>query len=158
MNYHAMARITFQFLHQIGKLAGLSLLVAAIMVSAHIGAIGDETAKAPKADAVEVIEHAGAAESATEATKVVELDGEQLIGNWTYYGYRLNRTETNQIANLSVWSAFGGVSSSGLIPLSSWIMRAYSVGWIYAARNARAMGQCLAISYAGVGLIVGCPW
>ena len=78
-------------------------------------------------------------------------------GNWGWYGYRLNRVETNQIANLSIWSAFSGVSGSSLIPYSSTLMRLYSLNWILAARNARSMGQCLAISYVGTGLIVGCP-
>lgn len=77
-------------------------------------------------------------------------------GNWAWYGYRLNRTETSQIANLSLWSAFSGVKGTRLIPYSDKIMSAYAFGWILTARNARSMGQCLAISYVGTGLIVGC--
>lgn len=78
-------------------------------------------------------------------------------GDWGWYGYRLNRDETNQIANLSLWGAASKVESTRLIPYSSWFMRAFSIGWVLTARNARSMGQCLAISYVGTGLIVGCP-
>lgn len=91
-----------------------------------------------------------------EAKATVDLGSAQLIGNWAWYGYRLNWSETNQIANLSLWNAVSGVSGSRLIPYSGAIMRLYAVNWVLTARNARAMGQCLAISYAGTGLIVGC--
>jgi hypothetical protein len=101
-----------------------------------------------------------AAEAQSEApatgTAGMDLGNAQLIGNWAWYGYRLNRSETNQIANLSLWNAVSGVSRSELIPYSGAIMRLYAVNWILTARNARSMGQCLAISYAGTGLIVGC--
>jgi hypothetical protein len=82
--------------------------------------------------------------------------GRAAAGNWAWYGYRLNRAETNQIANVSLWSAVSGVKGSGLIPYSTAIMAVYSINWVLTARNARSMGQCLAISYAGTGLIVGC--
>jgi hypothetical protein len=78
------------------------------------------------------------------------------MGNWAWYGYRLNWSETNQIANISLWNAVSGVKGSGLIPYSTAIMAIYSINWILTARNARSMGSCLAISYAGTGLIVGC--
>ena len=81
----------------------------------------------------------------------------QPTGNWAWYGYRLNRTETNQIANVSLWNAFWGVKGSALIPYSTAIMGTYAVNWVLTARNARSIGQCLGISYVGVGLIVGCP-
>lgn len=97
------------------------------------------------------------ADADTEADQVaVDLGSTQLIGSWRWYGYRLSWSETNQIANLSLWNASSGVSGTGLIPYSSAIMRLYAVNWVLTARNARSMGQCLAISYAGTGLIVGC--
>lgn len=92
----------------------------------------------------------------SESDADVDLGRVELIGNWGWYGYRLNRAETNQIANLSLWSAVSGVSGSRLIPYSGAIMRLYAVNWVLTARNARSIGQCLAISYAGTGLIVGC--
>lgn len=78
------------------------------------------------------------------------------MGSWIWYGFKLNWWETNRIANLSLWNAVAGVKGVNLIPYSSTIMAIYAVNWVLTARNARSMGQCLAISYAGTGLIVRC--
>ena len=96
----------------------------------------------------------GAATSDSATT--VDLSDAQTIGSWSYWGYRLNRSETDAIANVSLWSAARGVSSTRLIPYSGAITALYSVNWVLTARNARSMGYCLGISYAGVGLIVRC--
>jgi hypothetical protein len=94
--------------------------------------------------------------AAPHAAAVVATVASKPAGNWGWYGYRLSRADTNRIANLSFWSAVSGVKGSGLIPYSGAIMAIYSYNWVLTARNARSMGQCLAISYVGTGLIVGC--
>ena len=59
-------------------------------------------------------------------------------GNWAWYGYKLNRAETNQIANLSLWSPVSGVQGSNLIPYSKQAMQIFAFTWILTARNARS--------------------
>ena len=64
------------------------------------------------------------------------------IGSWSYWGYKLNRSEMNAIAGVSLWTAARGVSSTCLIPYSGAITAFYSVNCVLAARNARSMGTC----------------
>jgi hypothetical protein len=95
-------------------------------------------------------------EVAEPKAEVVNLDEAQLIGNWTWYGYKLNWSETNQLANLSLWNAYGAVASSRLIPYSSHLMWAYSATWIQYARTARMMGKCVGIYYVGTPFVTSC--
>jgi hypothetical protein len=75
-------------------------------------------------------------------------------GNWTWWGYRTNSWETWAVAT----------QSPSYINLHmGWLGRAmgfyvYSQAWVWrlTAQNARMMGQCLGIDWAGSGLIVGC--
>lgn len=138
---------------------GLVVVVTLVLGLVAVGSSGRSTegslGSAPKV--AEVAPSSAAPEVATDdSATTVDISQAQTIGSWTYYGYKLNRSETDAIANISLWSAARGVSSSRLIPYSGPIMSIYSVNWVLTARNARSMGQCLAISYAGVGLIVGC--
>jgi hypothetical protein len=77
-------------------------------------------------------------------------------GTWTWWGYVLNRTETNTLANLSLWNAATAVKGTRLIPYSNVIVGLYAVTWVLTARNARSLGKCLAINYAGTGIIANC--
>lgn len=99
---------------------------------------------------------AAPASAATTGTARPTAIATQASSGWTWYGYRLGWTETNRIADLSLWNAAGGVRGTRLIPYSQAIMATFAINWVLTARNARSMGQCLAISYAGVGLIVHC--
>ncbi len=128
-----------------------SVALLAAMLFGLLGLVGPAHAAAP------ITTHTPAAAVAEHTATAAPTITARPAGNWTWYGYRLNRAETNQIANLSLWSAASGAQGSGLIPYSRAIMAVYSINWVLTARNARSMGRCLAISYAGVGLIVGCP-
>lgn len=86
----------------------------------------------------------------------VDISSAQTIGSWTWYGYKLSWWETSQIADLSLWNAARNLSSTRLIPYSWAITSVMSVNWVLAARNARSMDQCLAISWGTTGLIVRC--
>jgi hypothetical protein len=77
-------------------------------------------------------------------------------GTVTGYGYQLTRAETNQIANLSMWNAVSGVSSSKYIPFSKQLMQLHAIDWVLTARAARSMGKCLGINWVGNGYWVGC--
>lgn len=120
--------------------------------------LGRRAATAGLAGAIGLTGVALAADSAAATTQALASPAspQRATGGWQWYGYRLSRSETNAIANVSLWDAVRGVSSSAYIPYSAWIMRIYAVNWVLTARNARSMGQCLAISYGGTGLIVGC--
>lgn len=95
-------------------------------------------------------------QAAASTSSLGSVSSPQRLNDWRYYGWRLSRAETNSLANVSIWSAMRGSTGSVYIPYSRAITAAFSVQWVYAARNARSMGQCLAISWVGVPLIVGC--
>jgi hypothetical protein len=84
------------------------------------------------------------------------FSGYRPAGNWTLWGYRHNRAETAVIASISLWQAVSGIKATKLIPYSAVIIGLYSYSWVLAARNAKAMGQCLGITYSGTGIWVNC--
>ena len=72
-------------------------------------------------------------------------------GRWTWWGYRTDRWQTWAIATQSPsyirWNVlpfFGAY-----VYVQAWV-------WKLTAQNARSMGLCLGITWAGSGIIVGC--
>ena len=72
-------------------------------------------------------------------------------GDWTWWGYRLDRWQTWAAATQSPSYVKAIIPGFGAyVYLQAWV-------WKLTAQNARMMNQCLGITWSGSGIIVGCP-
>jgi hypothetical protein len=77
-----------------------------------------------------------------------------LSGNFTWWGYRANPWETWAVATqspsyINLHMGWLGSAMGFYVYAQAWV-------WRLTAQNARRMGQCLGITWAGSGIIVGC--
>jgi hypothetical protein len=115
---------------------------------------------AAKATTATSVSHAATAQRISSAPRqtVAVTSFRRPAGAWVWFGFRLTRAETNQIANIPLWNAY---SAPGFIRLiggsqAARFSSAFAVGWVLTAYNARSLGLCLGITWIGIGQIVNC--
>lgn len=134
--------------------AAIVLVVGGLTLALAGSAFGAEP-RAPLASEVTV--HVATAmkapSQASEAMKTIQAPKAtlRLAGKWTWWGYRTDRWQTWAIATQSP-----EYIRQNVVPFLSAYVYAQAWVWKLTAQNARMMGQCLGITWAGSGIIVSC--